>query len=171
MNTSFIISRVLLGTALCLALAVPALAEGTTAKNSPAQKSSTAPAKSSGNKTASTEAPDKLQQNLDSFAHKTIGSINRCVLPSSGKKEVKKNPDGSFTARYIEVDPKSVATSYKPSENNNKLVPYIGYMRYDEVEYVSTAATQKEALDGPFKQSSRVSMTELVKYVKGKWSY
>ena len=90
MNKSFIISRVLLGTALCLALAVPAMAEGTPAtKSSPAPKTSApAPAKSSGKKaTAKSDSPEQLQAQLDSFAQKTIGSINRCVLPSSSKKE------------------------------------------------------------------------------------
>ena len=170
MRNSFIISRVLLGTALCLALAVPAMAEGTPVKKSPAP--ATAPAKKASGKkaTAAVETPEQVQEKLDSFAQRTIVSINRCVLPSSGKKEVKKNEDGSFTARYIEVDPKSVSTSYKEPESS-KAVTYIGYMRYMEIEYSCTAASHSEAVNGPFTAQRRESMTELVKYVKGKWTY
>ena len=173
MRNSFIISRVLLGTALCLALAVPAMAEGTPAKkSSPAPKTSTsAPAKSSGKKaTARSDSPEQLQAKLDSFAQTTIGSINRCVLPSATKKEVTKNSDGTFTARYLEMDPKSISTSYKPSEGST-VVPYIGYMRYDEVEYACTAASQSDALKGPFTATRRAPTTELIKYTKGKWTY
>ena len=178
------ISRVLLGTALCLTLAVPAMAaEGQPAAAKPAAAGKPVAAKpvaakpaqasskkkSGGSKVAS-DSPEALQKNLDEFAQKTIASINRCVLPSSGKKEVKKNADGTFTARYLEIDPKSISTSYKTPDDATT-VKYIGYMNYEEVEYSCTAGSHAEASKGPFAPKRRELMTELVKHVKGKWSY
>lgn len=135
-------------------------AEETKPVAKPAPEVSKAPAAATG---------DKVHEQLDKFAYNIICSINKCVLPSEGKKEVLKNADGTFTARYLSVDPSSISTSYKVTDN--KAVKYIGYMRYVETEYRCTAATKKEAEKGPFVAQSRNSMTELVKYVKGKWTY
>jgi hypothetical protein len=142
---------------LCLVVAAPSLAAG----KASAGKQATAKASPAG---------DQIQQKLDVFARQIITSINRAVLPSSSKKEVVQNADGTFTARYIEVDPSTVATSYRQPEDN-KSVTYVGYMDYVEIEYVCTAGNRKDALNGPFKVRSRAPLTELVKYVRGKWTY
>jgi hypothetical protein len=115
-------------------------------------------------------AEDQVQQKLDVFARQTISSINRAVLPSASKKEVVQNADGTFTARYIEVDPSTIVTSYRTPEDN-KSVAYIGYMDYVEIEYVCTAKDRKDALSGPFTVRRRAPLTELIKYVRGKWTY
>jgi hypothetical protein len=147
----------LLTAALCLVLAVPSQAEG---KSAPLKLSS--PQDSS--------SGDQVQQKLDDFARQTISSINRAVLPSASKKEVTQNADGTFTARYIEVDPATISTSYKQPDDT-KIVAYIGYMDYVEIEYVCTAKNRKDALNGPFTARHRVPLTEIIKYVKGKWTY
>jgi hypothetical protein len=154
LNISFLCRAFL---ALCLVLAAPSLAVGKPApvKHLAAQGSS---------------AEDQIQQKLDVFAQQIISAINRAVLPSVSKKEVIQNADGTFTARYIEVDPSTVATSYRQPEDN-KAVAYVGYMNYVEIEYVCTARNRKDALTGPFTVRSRAPLTELVKYVKGKWTY
>lgn len=136
---------------LCCVLATPALAA----------------AKSSAGAAAS---PEVLQKGLDEFASTTIKTLNRCVVPSSGKKEITKNADGTFTARYIEIEPKSVNTSYKKPQNPGP-VTYIGYMRYEEIEYCCTAPSKAAAAKGPFTPTRRQNMTELIKYVNGKWTY
>ncbi len=143
------------------------------AAKSAAKSAAKAAAKPAAKKTepkAAGDSADAVKAGLDEFANKTIASINRCVLPSCDKKEVTKNADGTFTARYIEVDPKSLDTSYKKPESS-KAITYIGYMNYTEIEYVSTGKTKEAALNGTFTASRRESMTELVKYVKGRWSY
>lgn len=114
--------------------------------------------------------PVVMQQKLDEFAHSTIVSINRCIIPSSQKKEISKNADGSYTARYIEVDPASINTSYKKSDHVGP-VSHIGYMRYKEVEYTCTAKSREEAANGPFRQKRAEMLTELIKYTRGKWTY
>lgn len=155
--------RLVLGAALCLAMASPAFSsEATTLVAASKGKKSQA---------ASTvnHSPAAVQSQLDEFAQKTIASINRCVLPSANKKEIKRGPGGGFTARYIEIDPRSVSTSYKASQNT--AVQYIGYMNYDEVEYVCNGKTEAAAKSGPCTQTRREKLTELVKYVNGKWTY
>ena len=208
-------SRLLLASALCLALATPALAadaaaDKPAAKSAPAAKpadkkpaadktekapapadkktaaptakKSPAPAKKAPaapravapatKKSASSAAnsPEALQKGLDDFAKNTITTLNRCVVPSSGKKEVTKNADGTFTARYIAIDPNSIKTSYKTPDKPGP-VSYIGYMSYNESEYYCTAATKAEAEKGPFTPRNTKFLTELIKHLNGKWTY
>ncbi len=185
-------SRLLVASALCLALATPALAAeaAPAAKPAPAAakpaapaKKPAAPAKASAapkkapaapkaapaGKTAS-NSPETLQKGLDDFAKNTIATLNRCVVPSSGKKEVLKNGDGSFTARYIEIDPGSIKTWYKQPEKPGP-VAYVGYMSYNEVEYHCTAPSKAAAEKGPFVPKSNKMLTELIKHYNGKWTY
>lgn len=136
--------RILFVTAACLVLALPAAAE---------------------------DSHDVLQKNLNEFASKTIESINRCVLPSQGKKEFTRNGDGSYSARYIAINPKSISTSFKKPEKVTGGVTYIGYMRYEEVEYVCSGKTKADADKGPCNPRTSQQLTELVKYVNGKWTY
>jgi hypothetical protein len=157
MMQSFFPRRALFAAALCLVLVPPSLAEGRAALLKP-------------HSAQNLSVEDHVQKALDDFARQIITSINRTVLPSASKKEVIQNSDGTFTARYIEVDPSTVATSYKEPEDNRS-VAYIGYMDYVEVEYICTARNRKDALSGPFMVNRRVPLTELIKYVRGKWTY
>ncbi|MCC8194273.1 MAG: hypothetical protein LIP28_06485 [Deltaproteobacteria bacterium] len=113
---------------------------------------------------------DKLKNSLDTFAQSCIESMNKQRLPSITHKEVKKQPDGTYLARYMAYDIDSLETSYNPTENN-KTIKYIGRMNYHEVEYVSTGKDQKQALAGPFSESNRTPIIELIKYKAGKWTY
>ena len=184
-------SRLLVSSALCLSLATPALAaqaapaaqSAAPAKAAAPAKKPAAPAKTSSapkkpaaskaapaGKKAAANSPEVLQKGLDDFAKTTITTLNRCVVPSAGKKEVIKNGDGSFTARYIEIDPGSVKTWYKQPEKPGP-VAYVGYMRYNEVEYHCTASSKAAAEKGPFVPKSNKMLTELIKHYNGKWTY
>ena len=152
--------RVFAVLALCLALASPALAAD-------AGKKAKAPASK---KSSASQSPEVIQKQLDEFASNTIKTLNRCVIPSATKKEITKNADGSFTARYIAIDPGSVSCSYKTPDKPGP-VTYIGYMRYSEIEYHCTAPTKSAADKGTFAPKNTKMLTELVKYVNGKWTY
>lgn len=118
----------------------------------------------------STDDPVRLKEELDHFAKDCIMRMNKQRRPGISHKEVKRQPDGTFLARYMAVDIDSLETSFNPT-NGNKTIKYIGSMRYHEVEYVSSGKNQKQALAGPFSEANRVPITELIKFKKGKWSY
>ena len=113
---------------------------------------------------------DPIQQKLDEFAVKTLASMNKHVRPGLNAKEVVKNPDGTFTARYKAMDTNSLRTYYKKPEAA-KVVTYIGIMDYHKLTYECRGATKDEALQGPFKEVLRLPTTELIKYIKGVWRY
>ena len=116
------------------------------------------------------ESPDELTKRLHEFGVNLAASYNRTVLGSKAKKDIKKNADGSFTATYHEIDVNTISGTYRDSSNPTGPVKYIGTLTYAEVTYTNTAPTQAEAEKGPFRES-RTTTTELIKYVKGKWSY
>ena len=118
---------------------------------------------------SSADTPERLQQDLDSFAKKCVISMNSQLRPGLHTKEVAPHPNGGYVARYMVVDADSLQTSYNPAEN--KYVQYVGKMIYHEVEYSSTGTTKEQALAGPFNEVNRVPVTELIKYMKGKWTY
>ena len=146
--------------------------------NAAAKKQTTVSASSKGNKPVAIsqnakrnpDDPAQLKAGLDTFAKDCITRMNRQRRPGINSKEVKRQPDGTFLARYMIVDPDSLQTSYDPIDGN-KTIKYIGRMQYHEVEYVCSGKDQKQAMAGPFSESNRVPVTELVKYKQGKWSY
>ena len=115
-------------------------------------------------------ADDKVKNSLDVFAKDCLVRMNKQRRPSISSKEVSKQPDGTYMARYMFFDADSLETSYNPTENN-KTIKYIGRMNYHEVEYVCTGKDQKQALAGPFNESNRTPVIELVKFKAGKWTY
>ena len=134
----------------------------------PAKSGKAAPAKTSAKRNP--EDPAILKEDLDFFAKDCISRMNKQRRPGINSKEVQRQPDGSFLARYMAVDPDSLETSYDPI-TGNKTVKYIGRMQYHEVEYVCSGKDQKQALAGPFNEANRAPVTELIKYKLGKWSY
>jgi hypothetical protein len=153
---NFLFFRIVLGLALCLALAAQV------------QAADDSLLLASGKSKKAASSPADIQSKLDDFAKKTIDSINRCVLPSKAKKEIKPAADG-YAARYLEIDPRSVRTTYKVSSST--VVSHIGYMNYDEVEYICTGKNARAAAAAPCSPIRRQRMTELVKYVNGQWTY
>lgn len=127
-------------------------------------------AEASKKSTSATLTEDQASASLHTFAMDALEKMNRLVIPSKGKKEIKKNANGTWTARYTEIDVDSIKTSVAiPADT--RFVQYVGYMRYVDVEYQCTADSKDAALKGPFKVNSKESLTELVKCTKGKWGY
>lgn len=103
-----------------------------------------AAAKGKKKQAAHTPTPGELQTKLDAFAKDHLQNMNKNCIKSS-------------TSR-TEYDLKSLKTHYKPSAN--PAVQYIGFLEYDEVTYPCSDCSPR-----------RDRMTELVMYVKGKWTY
>lgn len=144
----------------------PAEKKGTAANTAQAK---TAKSKQATSAKAPAAGGDKLKSSLDTFAKGCITSMNKQRRPGINQKEVKKQADGTYMARYMAVDPDSLETRYKSTEN--KVILYIGHMVYHEVEYVSVGKNREQALAGPFNEVNREPITELIKYKSGKWTY
>ena len=112
---------------------------------------------------------ERLHRQLMEFMHKTIASMNRQRKPGINTKEVKRTSNGKYVAHYIAVDANSLEAKYKVTQN--KTVPYVGQVVYYEIKYTCTGDTERQALAGPFSENDRVPVTELIKYMRGRWTY
>ena len=129
---------------------------------------STAEAKGKAKKATKLSEEDANKE-LHSFATNALEKMNRLSIPSKKKEDVVKTPQG-WMAKYVEIYVNTLQTSVAiPADT--KIVDYVGYMRYVEVEYVCLAESKDAALNGTFKANIKTPMTELVKCVKGKWGY
>jgi len=146
MNASF--CRHIIIAVFCLVMAAPA----TAASSTPASYN------------------EELTGKLHAFGVQLAESYNRTVNGSKARKTIQKNTDGTYTAIYHEIDLDSITASFKESSDPKGPVKYIGILTYAEVKHVSTAPTRAEAEKGPF-TASRSTTTELVKYIRGRWTY
>ncbi len=149
------------------AAAKPAASKGSAKPASKAQPKGAA--KTVGKPKAEEEDQAAIQRGLDEFAKTAALSMNKNLRPSEKFKQVEKCPEG-YRASYLAVDTASMNTSYNAPESS-KTVSYVGRMVYHEVEYVCIAPTKEDALKGPFVENKREKVTELIKYMKGKWTY
>lgn len=159
------VAVIALGSAMCFASASLAGDAGKTSSSAkPAAAKKTVPGKS-----AAVENDDVVQKKLDEFASTTVNSLNKYRLDGETRKQVEM-VNGQYVARYCSIDRNSIQTSFKKPEFSNAIT-YVGYMKYHEVDYESSGKTKEEALAGPFKEVGRQGMTELIKYLKGHWTY
>ena len=117
---------------------------------------------------AQADTPEKVQNDLDTYAAQYLHTMNREIKPGAKSIEVVEHPEG-YIARYLENDLESLTTSFSTPEN--KSVAYVGRVMFHRVEYVSIAKTKQQALDGPFVEANRSPRTELIMHMKGKWTY
>ena len=128
------------------------------------QKAASAPKQAAtGVATISLPGNDSIKIALDKFGQEHLTRMNKAA-----HKAAVKQPDGTYLARYMAYDTNSLETYYKAKDN--KVIKYIGYMTYTEIEYVCSGKNQKEALAGPYNETNRTPVTELIKYKAGKWT-
>ncbi len=108
----------------------------------------------------------QVQAELQSFVNGYVSKTNRSMTCSKARPKVFKR-GGKYVATYTEIDPQS--TSAKMKKSNSKHFDYIATLRYEERTYESVGNTQKAARGGKFQCVKIRRLTELPRYVKGKW--
>lgn len=114
----------------------------------------------------SAEDPAQLKAKLDSFVADYVTRCNTSVNACRTKPVVAPR-DGMMVATYIEIDPASVESEVFPSQS--KQFPYMAKLMYVEHTYESVGNTRDEALQGVYKRVKSRRLTELPRYVQGKW--
>lgn len=82
-------------------------------------------------------------------------------------KPVVQPREGKMVAHYFEMDLKSLKTEVYPSPTPE--FTYIAQISYVEHIFESEGATKEEALAGKYKRVKSRKLTELPRYIKGKW--
>lgn len=119
-------------------------------------------------KVAKPDPQDVVQAKLTAFATNHLSRANLTLRPNKAHKEVRR--EGSrYCAFYSEVDEVTLKTELYLV--NKPGAQYVGHIVYIENVIASYGATEKEALNGVFKQIKSKRIRELTRYDNGKWFY
>jgi hypothetical protein len=108
----------------------------------------------------------QIQAELDTFVLSYVDTANKRLSVNRSKPRVTKE-NGRYVARFTEIDRTSVTAEVRPSKS--KHFQYVARLRYHEMSYECEGKTRKAALKGPWKCTSVRRLTEMPRYVKGKW--
>lgn len=108
----------------------------------------------------------QIQAELDAFVLTYVDTANKRLSVNRSKPRVTKE-NGKYVARFTEIDRTSVTAEVRPSKS--KHFQYVARLRYHEMSYECEGKTRKAALKGPWKCTSVRRLTEMPRYVKGKW--
>ena len=108
----------------------------------------------------------QIQAELDSFVLSYVEKANKRMTVNRSKPRVTREK-GQFVATFTEIERDSVSAELRPSRS--KHFQYVARLRYHECTYESMGKTRKEALKGPWKCIKVRRLTEMPRYVKGKW--
>jgi len=108
----------------------------------------------------------QIQAELDRFVIGYVEKANKRMTINRAKPRVVR--EGSkFVASFTEIERESVNAELRPSRS--KHFQYVARLRYQEVTYESEGKTRKAALKGPWRVVKMRRLTEMPRYVKGKW--
>ena len=108
----------------------------------------------------------KIQADLDNFVHQYVSTANRRMAVSRAKPQIVKR-GSKYIAMFTEIDPKTVKAQMRKS--NSKHFDYVATLSYNELTYESEGKSRKDAAKGEFRCVKVRKLTELPRYVKGKW--
>lgn len=115
-------------------------------------------------------APQKsevqIQEELNVFVLSYVEKANKRLSINRSKPKVVREK-GKYVAKFTEIDPTSVTAEVRPSKS--KHFQYVARLRYHEMTYECEGKTRKAALKGPWKCVKVRRLTEMPRYVKGKW--
>lgn len=108
----------------------------------------------------------QIQAELERFVLVYVDKANKLLSVNRSKPRVTREK-GVYVARFTEIDRTSVTAELRPS--NSKHFQYVARLRYHEMTYECEGKTRKAALKGPWKCTNVRRLTEMPRYVKGKW--
>lgn len=105
---------------------------------------------------------------FDDFARNWVRKIGRNLRHTATDMDVAREPKG-VVVRFAEVQHEGLDIEVKPSASGGRACPYIGVLRYLEHHYENVAPNESEARKGPFTRVKTMRVTEIFRYVSGRW--
>ena len=108
----------------------------------------------------------KIQADLNTFARQYVSSANKRMSVNRARPQIVKR-GGMYVATFTEIDMQTITTQM--SKSNSKHFDYVATLSYNELTFESAGKTRTEATSGQFRCVKVRKLTELPRYVKGKW--
>ena len=108
----------------------------------------------------------KIQADLDAFVNQYITSANKRMTVNRARPQVVKR-GSKYIATFTEINKQTAKAQMRKSKS--KHFDYVATLSYEELTFESVGNTRKEATNGEFRCVKIRKLTELPRYVKGKW--
>ena len=113
----------------------------------------------------------KLTEKLadfESFAHSKVKQLNRNHKYARSRMLITKQADGTYLARYHQIDDDSLKVKVMRSKSNS--IPYVGIISYKEQVLESSAGTPEEFDKNHFAVVKIIPNRHIFSYQKGTWN-
>jgi hypothetical protein len=159
------IARIALLTAAALMLSLPALAGDAT----PTQVSYVAvnPADVKPGPPPDQELA-KMSVDFESFSKWKVRQLNSNHRISRSRMEIVKQADGTYRARYHEIDASTLSVKVRRSQSRS--TPFVGILSYREQVYESSARTPEQFDKQLFAVVEVIPNRHIFSYRKGRWN-
>jgi len=114
-------------------------------------------------------AIDRAVAQFEPFARKWVSIISRNLRHTASDMQIVADGDGTVVARFLEVDHNSLELQVKPSASGGTVCPFVGVLRYREHHYEARAGTADEVRNSQFHKVKTQRVTEIFRYVSGRW--
>jgi len=105
---------------------------------------------------------------FETFAHSKVKQLNRNHKYSRSRMQVTKQADGTYLARYHQIDDASLKVKVMRSKSNS--IPFVGIISYQEQILESSAGTPEECAKKPFAVVKIIPNRHIFSYKKGTWN-
>lgn len=109
----------------------------------------------------------KRHQEFESFAQSKVRQLNDNYKFSRSRMEFIKQGDGTYRARYHEIDDASV--KLKVRRSTSSVAPYVAILSYREQVYESMAKSLDDFNDGMFAVVEIIPNRQIFSYHEGAW--
>ena len=119
------------------------------------------------NKLLETQTLALKRLDFEVFAKSKVQQLNRNHRFSRPRMKITKKSDGSYRARYHQIDDSTMSVKVRRSQSG--AIPYVGILSYKEQVFESTASTVEQLNKGLFTVVEVVPNRHIFSYQKGVW--
>jgi hypothetical protein len=101
------------------------------------------------------------------FAREKIQQLNRNHRYARSRMEITKQSDGTYRARYHQIDDTSLGVKVRRSQS--KSIPFVGVLSYQEQVFESFASSPDQLKKSSFKVVEVIPNRHIFSYQKGIW--
>jgi hypothetical protein len=105
---------------------------------------------------------------FENFAKWKLRQLNSNHRFSRDRMEILKQADGTYRARYHEIDSSSMSVKVRRSQSSS--VPFVGILSYREQVFESSSSAPDKFDQGAFAVVEIIPNRHIFSYQKGKWN-
>ncbi|MBE0575732.1 MAG: hypothetical protein IH613_07520 [Desulfuromonadales bacterium] len=104
---------------------------------------------------------------FENFAKSKVQQFNRNLRFSRSRMKITRQPDGTFRARYHQIDDSTLGVKVRRSQSSS--IPFVGVLSYKEQVFESSAATPEQFDKSLFALVEVIPNRHIFSYRKGIW--